>query len=105
LSFSIVISFKPATEELITQHLTLSARSALRDFATQAAPLPWSREALGALIKTVLATHGLKMPQLAIPLRVAVAGTTQTPAVDAVLEILGKETVLLRLAAFTSAEN
>ena len=97
--------FKPATEELITQHFTLSARSALRDFATQAAPLPWSREALGTLIKTVLATHGLKMPQLAIPLRVAVAGTTQTPAVDAVLEILGKETVLARLAAFTLTEN
>ena len=97
--------FRPATEELIAQHLTAAARVALRDFATQAAPIPWSREALGALIKTVLATHGLKMPQLAIPLRVAVAGTTQTPAVDAVLEILGKETVLARLAAFTSAEN
>lgn len=97
--------FRPATDELIAQHLTAAARVALRDFASQAAPISWSREALGVLIKTVLATHGLKMPQLAIPLRVAVAGTTQTPAVDSVLEILGKETVLTRLAAFTSAEN
>jgi glutamyl-tRNA synthetase len=38
------------------------------------------------------------MPQVAIPLRVAVAGTTQTPAIDAVLEILGKQTVLERIA-------
>jgi glutamyl-tRNA synthetase len=39
------------------------------------------------------------MPQLAIPLRVAVTGQTQTPAVDAVLALLGKETVLKRLSA------
>ena len=90
--------FTPAADELITQHLTEPAKSALRDFATQAAQTPWTREALSALIKTVLATHTLKMPQLAIPLRVVVAGTAQTPAVDAVLEILGKETVLGRLA-------
>jgi glutamyl-tRNA synthetase len=52
---------------------------------------------LSDLVKSTLATHGLKMPQLAIPLRVAVAGTTQTPAIDAVLEILGKQTGLERL--------
>jgi glutamyl-tRNA synthetase len=90
--------FKPAASELIAQHLTEIARNALRDFATQALQTPWNREAIAALIKAVLASHSLKMPQLAIPLRVVVAGTAQTPAVDAVLEILGKETVLGRLA-------
>ena len=45
-----------------------------------------------------MADRGLKMPQLAIPLRVAVVGQTQTPAVDAVLALLG-ETVLARLAS------
>jgi len=39
------------------------------------------------------------MPQLAIPLRVAVTGRAQTPAVDAVLALLGRETVLARLGA------
>ena len=52
-----------------------------------------------ALIKAVLADRGLKMPQLAIPLRVAVTGQTQTPAVDAVLALLGKDVVVKRLAA------
>ena len=91
--------FTPAADALIAQHLTETARHALRDFAAQAAQLPWTREAISALIKTILTTHTLKMPQLAIPLRVVVAGTAQTPAVDAVLEILGKETVLSRLAS------
>ena len=46
-----------------------------------------------------MADRGLKMPQLATLLRVAVVGQTQTPAVDAVLALLGKETVLARLAS------
>jgi glutamyl-tRNA synthetase len=70
----------------------------LADFAKQAETIDWNRVEIAALIKSLLATHGLKMPQLAIPLRVAVAGTTQTPAIDAVLEILGKQTVLARIA-------
>ena len=90
--------FQPATPELVAQHLTESARLVLKDFAAQAASIEWTRTALGALVKATLTTHGLKMPQLAIPLRVAVAGTPQTPAIDAVLEILGKSTVLERLA-------
>jgi glutamyl-tRNA synthetase len=91
-------AFQPATPELVAQHLTGPARLVLKDFAAQAASIEWTRTALSALVKSTLATHGLKMPQLAIPLRVAVAGTTQTPAIDAVLEILGKSTVLERLA-------
>lgn len=91
--------FSGPTAELAEQHLTQTARNALRDFAIQAAELTWTREAISALIKTILASHSLKMPQLAIPLRVAVAGTTQTPAIDAVLEILGRDVVLARLAS------
>jgi glutamyl-tRNA synthetase len=37
------------------------------------------------------------MPQVAIPLRVALLGLPQSPAIDAVVEVLGRETVLRRL--------
>ncbi|PWF25128.1 glutamate--tRNA ligase [Corticimicrobacter populi] len=87
-------------EELLQQHLTEAARQALADFTRQAEALEWSRENISALIKQVLKAHGLKMPQLAIPLRLAVTGRTQTPSIDAVLEIIGKETVLKRLKQF-----
>ena len=92
-------AFQQAEPALVEQHLAEAARLVLKDFAAQAAGIEWKRETISALIKSTLATHSLKMPQLAIPLRVAIAGTTQTPAIDAVLEILGKETVLTRLAA------
>jgi len=44
------------------------------------------------------AEQGLKMPQLAVPLRVR-DGRTQTPSIDAVLELIGRDAVLQRLDA------
>ena len=52
---------------------------------------------LNAALKETLKASGLKMPQVAIPLRVALLGVTQTPSIDAVLEVLGRERVLTRL--------
>jgi len=85
--------------ELLALHLDEAARIVLRDFAERARSIDWNRERIAALIKEVLSAHGINMPKLGIPLRVAVTGQTQTPAVDAVLAILGKEVVLARLAA------
>jgi glutamyl-tRNA synthetase len=50
------------------------------------------------MLKDVAKASGLKMPQLAMPLRRIVTGRTQTPSIDAVLELLGRETVLQRLS-------
>ena len=52
------------------------------------------------MIKEVLAANGLKMPQMAMPLRLFLTGQLQTPAIDAVLEIFGRETVVARVAKF-----
>jgi glutamyl-tRNA synthetase len=46
----------------------------------------------------VLRATGLKMPQLAMPVRVLVLGTAQTPSLDAVLELLPRDVVVQRLA-------
>ena len=50
-----------------------------------------------ALLKSTAAKHGLKPPQVMMALRVLVAGTPQTPAIDAVLALLGRETVRARI--------
>jgi len=92
--------FTPASAELQSEYLDDAARTVLADFAQKARALPeWSTEALGALIKSTLADHGIKMPKLGLPLRLAVTGQKQTPAIDAVLAILGRDRVLERLAA------
>jgi glutamyl-tRNA synthetase len=39
------------------------------------------------------------MPKLAMPLRVILTGQAQTPSVDAVITLIGREKVLAKLAA------
>ena len=70
----------------------LVALTANRDVA-------WTREAILAALKSTASTHGLKPPQVMMPLRVLVAGTPQTPAIDAVLTLLGRERTIARIAA------
>lgn len=84
--------------ELLREHLTAAARDAMAMFAERARAIAWDKASIAALIKQVLADLKLKMPQLAVPLRVATTGRTQTPSVDATLALIGKEVVLARLA-------
>jgi len=88
----------PRAEDL-AQHVTDAVRPALKALATRLADAEWSAPAIGAALKATLAEHGLKMPQLAMPVRVLVMGTPQTPSVDAVLALHRREDVLSRLAA------
>ena len=89
--------------ELLAQHLTDEARPALADFAAGLATVAWETPAIAALIKETVARHGIKMPKLAMPLRVILTGQAQTPSVDAVVEMLGRERALARLAGQKTA--
>jgi glutamyl-tRNA synthetase len=84
---------------LLAQHLTEAARAALVQFAEGAKAVEWTKDAIAALMKQVLADCQLKMPQLAMPLRLLVTGQLQTPSVDAVLFLFGRDKVLSRLNA------
>jgi glutamyl-tRNA synthetase len=70
---------------------------ALKSLKARLETVAWDRAAINGAIKETLASAKLKMPQLAMPLRQVVTGRTQTPSIDAVLELLGRETVLKRL--------
>ena len=85
---------------LVVQHITDAIKPALAQFATLCKTVEWSKAALLAAMKEVLAAHKLKMPQLAMPLRLIITGQLQTPSIDAVLELFGRETVLARLEKF-----
>ncbi len=80
--------------ELKAATVTSAIVPALADFAKEAATIEWTRAAIGASLKTVLAAHGLKMPQIAVPLRVLVAGRKETPSLDATLELFGRRRVI-----------
>ena len=75
-----------------------SAEKGLRMLKARLATVSWQRAAINDAIREVVKSSGLKMPQLAMPLRRLVTGRTQTPSIDAVLELLGRETVIHRLS-------
>jgi glutamyl-tRNA synthetase len=80
------------------QPVAPEARAALASLKGQLETIAWERKALGAAVSAAAKAHGLKMPQLAMPLRRILTGSEQTPSIDAVLELLGRETVLARIA-------
>ena len=94
------IDLHPKTE-LLAQHLSPDAIPAVVEFANGLADVEWEAPAIGALIKACVGKHGLKMPKLAMPLRVLLTGQAQTPSIDAVIALFPRDVVLkrLRLAA------
>ena len=82
----------------LAQHVTDAVRPAIAMLAEKLASGAWDKASIAAAIKEVLAANGLKMPQLAMPVRVLVVGTAQTPSLDSVLEMCGREKVIARLA-------
>jgi glutamyl-tRNA synthetase len=86
----------PKAEDL-AQHITDAVRPALALLKDKLTACAWDKASIAAAIKEVLTATGLKMPQLAMPVRVLVLGTPQTPSLDAVLELLPREKVQARL--------
>ena len=79
------------------QHVTDAVKPALAMLIEKLVNCEWEKAAIAAVLKEVLAAQGLKMPQLAMPVRVLVMGTAQTPSLDAVLALCEKQKVLERL--------
>jgi glutamyl-tRNA synthetase len=88
-----------ATPERLAEHVNDGNRTALVELQQEFATLPWEREAIAAALKAIAAKHKLKAGQVMMPLRVLVAGTPATPAIDAVLTLIGRDAVRTRIAA------
>ena len=85
------------SDELRAQHYTPEAIEAVTALTGQLESVAWERSAIGAAIKASAEAHKLKMPKVAMPLRVMVTGESQTPSIDAIIELLGREETLARL--------
>jgi len=49
-------------------------------------------------MKSAAVRHGIKPPQIMMPMRLLVAGTPATPAIDAVLALVGRDVARSRMA-------
>ena len=87
----------PAPAEELAAQLTEVTRPAVLALATRLESVAWEKDAISQAIKDTLKEAGLKMPQLAIPVRLLVCGRSQTPSVDAVLALFDRDVVVARL--------
>lgn len=85
------------TDELRTQHLNAETKHLLTDLLEKFSHIEWTRESIHHEIKTAAKHHDVKLPKIAMPLRVMVTGEVHTPSIDAVLELLGREETLARM--------
>jgi glutamyl-tRNA synthetase len=101
LADAAVLFYRPLepSAALRAQHYSAEIKPALADLHARFNTIVWNRAAINDAIKGVVAAHGIKMPKLAMPLRVMVTGETQTPSIDATLELIGHEHVMARMAA------
>lgn len=87
------------TDEDKTKHLTNEAVIILSNFADTISNITdWTLDNIKLAIKEFCTTYNIKMPQLGMPLRLKLCGTTQTPSFDAIVHLLGKEEVVTRLS-------
>ena len=82
---------------LKAQHFNLEVKPVLNNLIKKFNAIEWNQETIHNEIKKTANEHGIKLPKLAMPLRVMVTGEAQTPSIAAVLELLGREETLKRM--------
>jgi glutamyl-tRNA synthetase len=84
-------------DALRAQHYSVDSRAALEALRAEFREIPWTKADISAALKSAVTAHKLKMPKVAMPLRVMVTGETQTPSIDATLELIGRDEVIARM--------
>lgn len=86
-------------EKDAAKHLTPKSAPVLAALIEALSAAEWQPEALHAAVHGVAQTLGLKLGDVAQPIRVAIAGMAVSPPIDHTLALLGRERSLARLQA------
>jgi glutamyl-tRNA synthetase len=89
-----------ASAEDIEKHITPEIMPAMHKLQQQLSNIEWTAEAIHHEISAVVTEFGLKFPKVAMPLRVMLTGIAQSPSIDQVMALLGKEETLARIRAY-----
>jgi glutamyl-tRNA synthetase len=95
---SLLVTDALVSTEDIRAQVPADIGPAVDKLAELLASCEWTKSGIAAAIKQVLLDTGLKMPQLAMPVRVLITGRPQTPSLDAFVALMDRENVVARLA-------
>jgi glutamyl-tRNA synthetase len=82
----------------LAEQVNDATRPVLEDLHAVFADIEWTRESLMTALKAAATRHALKPPPVMMAVRMLVAATTSTPAIDAVLALIGRDATRARMA-------
>lgn len=85
------------------KHLTPEILPVMKALGEKLAAIEWTAESIHAVINAVVAENQLKFPKVAMPLRVLLTGIAQSPSIDQVMVLLGKQESLARMQQYLAA--
>lgn len=89
---------KPVVDEAAAEkHLTNEIKPVMAALVDLLKVADWQAEAIHHAINEVVTQYQLKFPKVAMPLRVLLTGIAQSPSIDQVMALLGKDEVLDRI--------
>lgn len=84
-------------ESDVAKHIQPETVEYIENFLKKTQDCAWTTDNLHDALNQVVTEQKIKFPKLAMPLRVALIGIAQSPSIDQVMSILGKETCLQRI--------
>jgi glutamyl-tRNA synthetase len=79
------------------KYINAEALELIKSFQASLNKIDWTKEAIHNVMNEVVTLHAIKFPKLAMPLRVLLTGIAQSPSIDAVMAILGRDETMKRL--------
>ena len=79
------------------KHINAEALELIKSFQAYLNKIDWTKEAIHNVMNELVTLHAIKFPKLAMPLRVLLTGIAQSPSIDAVMAILGRDETMKRL--------
>jgi len=92
-----IFEYQKPNPEDFAKHVNDEALIFIKTFQTSLNKIDWTKEAIHNAMNEVVTSHAIKFPKLAMPLRVLLTGIAQSPSIDTVMTILGRDETLKRL--------
>jgi glutamyl-tRNA synthetase len=84
----------------VEKHITVDTKPIVQIFKDKLIDVDWTAEQIHAVMNEVIVENNLKFPKLAMPLRVMLTGAAQSPSIDQVMAVLGKDQCISRINAY-----
>lgn len=89
---------KPMIDPVAAEkHLTREIQPVIAGLISLLKDIDWQAESIHHAIEAVVTQYQLKFPKVAMPLRVMLTGIAQSPSIDQVMVLLGKNEVIARI--------